>query len=47
MEIAECEQRKNLLKSPDLITYTKLLSLLHKVIEKKSDNSIIYLFIFS
>lgn len=38
MEIAESEQRKNLLKSPDLVTYTKLLSLLHKVIGKDEKN---------
>ena len=31
METAEAEQRKNLSKNPDLSTYTRLLSLLHKV----------------
>ena len=38
METAEAEQRKHLSKNPDLSTYTRLLSLLHKG-ESKRNNS--------
>jgi len=32
MECVEAEQRKNLTKSTDSTTYTKLINLLHKVL---------------